>query len=109
MRKVERLKERNVMRLKNNELIEFCQPRLIEKFGKNTALAKFDLSPEARATAPRASGEPPVWSIITLGSEMFCNKIHGSGKTPKSALRCAGLEGLIDGAEKHYKEAQHVC
>lgn len=92
------------MRLTTKELLEYVKPILIEKFGKNTALDKHDLSPWAKASAPKARGENPTWSIITLGDTALNYKIHGAGATPASALKAAGLKGLIDDAKSEIQE-----
>ena len=90
--------------MKNEMLIEFCKPKLIEKFGKNTSLAKHELSPSDKCRAKKFNGENPTWSILSLGDQAFAHKIHGSGKTPESALKAAGLESFIDDAKKWYKQ-----
>lgn len=90
------------MKIKQSQLIEHVTPKLLERFGKNTSLDKHSLSPEAKFRAPKIDGENPVWSIITLGSQVFNHKIHGTGKTPQRALECAGLSGWVEDAEKHW-------
>lgn len=97
------------MKIKQSQLLRFCEPRLHEKFGKNTMLGKFELSPQDKFKCTKNEGEKPVWSILTLGSKAFSFKIHGTGNTPQSALKCAGLEGWIKDAEDSFsQEASHV-
>ena len=94
------------MAITNKLLIEYVTPRLIERFGKHTILDKHDLSPEARFHAPKINGEAPVWSIVRLGGQAFNYAVIGTGKTPKRALECAGLEGWVEDAEKWAKEME---
>ena len=88
------------MKISQKQLIKHVSPRLIERFGKNTSLDKHNLSPEAIAFAPKNEGQKPVWSILTLNGQAFSYTIHGTGKTPQDALKCAGLEGWIKDAEE---------
>ena len=88
------------MKINQKQLLEHVAPRLVNRFGKNTSLAKHDLSPEMKFFAPKNDGERPIWSIVTLGTQAFSIKVHGSGKNPQGALKCAGLEGWIKDAEE---------
>lgn len=70
------------MKIKQDQLIEYVAPKLIERFGVNTSLAKHLLPLNIKASVPKIDGEKPVWSILTLGKSIFDQKVHGTGKTP---------------------------
>ena len=92
------------MKVKQKQLLEHVAPRLIERFGPNTALDKHDLFVEAKSKSPKMEGDRPVWSILTLGNQACTYVIHGSGKTPQRALKCAGLEGWVKDAEEYFNK-----
>ena len=94
------------MKLTNEMLLKYCAPRLIEEFGKETYLNKFNLPLTSKGRCPKTRGEPVIWSTLTFGKAAFEYTVQGAGKTPASALKAAGMGGIIDDAKKYYKEIE---